>query len=271
MENAERLVNKAAEIHEFASEIARMITGAQMPEFSSENMSVADASKLIGISDLEDQAQQEARQQYAERQEKRFGRLAEFSLDPENQQRYEQKQKEWKHVRMRTGDMDTQEYVEVKKAKAFLGEPIDITSLWMDKDSGHGKVKDILKVHINNEFFEVNGKTVLLDYSAHEKEIAEIIAEKCGKNVEMVPRVTYPQGIQTPDYLIDGSKYDLKTPIGNGKNTLYGMMKSKKRQANNFVICADKTELSTEELKRQIKAIYTSRNTGLSVLFLCPE
>lgn len=48
MENAERLVNKAAEIHEFASEIARMITGAQMPEFSSENMSVADASKLIG-------------------------------------------------------------------------------------------------------------------------------------------------------------------------------------------------------------------------------
>lgn len=213
------------------------------------------------ISDLEDQAQQEARQQYAERQEKRFGRLAEFSLDPENQQRYEQKQKEWKHVRMRTGDMDTQEYVEVKKAKAFLGEPIDITSLWMDKDSGHGKVKDILKVHINNEFFEVNGKTVLLDYSAHEKEIAEIIAEKCGKNVEMVPRVTYPQGIQTPDYLIDGSKYDLKTPIGNGKNTLYGMMKSKKRQANNFVICADKTELSTEELKRQIKAIYTSRNT----------
>lgn len=204
---------------------------------------------------------QESRQQYAERQVKQYGRLADFSLDPDNQEKYEQKQKEWKHVRMRTGDMDSQEYVEVKKAKAFLGEPIDITSLWTDKNSGHGKVKDILKVHINNEFFEVNGKTVLLDYSAHEKEIAEIIAEKCGKNVEMVPRVTYPQGIQTPDYLIDGSKYDLKTPIGNGKNTLYGMMKSKKRQANNFVICADKTELSTEELKRQIKAIYTSINT----------
>lgn len=47
------------------------------------------------ISELEDQAQQEAKQQYAERQEKRFGRLADFSLDPENQQRHEQKQKEW--------------------------------------------------------------------------------------------------------------------------------------------------------------------------------
>ena len=50
------------------------------------------------ISELEDQAQQEARQQYAERQEKRFGRLADFSLDPENQQKYKQKQKEWKTV-----------------------------------------------------------------------------------------------------------------------------------------------------------------------------
>ena len=49
MENVESLANKSAEIHEFASEIARMITGAQMPEFSSENMSVADASKLIGL------------------------------------------------------------------------------------------------------------------------------------------------------------------------------------------------------------------------------
>lgn len=47
------------------------------------------------ISDLEDRAQQEARQQYAERQEKRFGRLAEFSLDPENQKKYGAKQNEW--------------------------------------------------------------------------------------------------------------------------------------------------------------------------------
>lgn len=45
------------------------------------------------ISNLEDQAQQEAKQQYAERQEKRFGRLADFSLDPENKQKYEQKGK----------------------------------------------------------------------------------------------------------------------------------------------------------------------------------
>lgn len=43
-------------------------------------------------------AKWEARQQYAERQEKRFGRLAENSLDPENQNRYEYKSRQWKEI-----------------------------------------------------------------------------------------------------------------------------------------------------------------------------
>lgn len=47
------------------------------------------------LSDLEAQAQQEAKQQYAARQEKKFERMADFSLDPENQQKYKTKQKEW--------------------------------------------------------------------------------------------------------------------------------------------------------------------------------
>lgn len=47
------------------------------------------------LSDLEAQAQQEAKQQYAARQEKKCERMADFSLDPENQQKYKAKQKEW--------------------------------------------------------------------------------------------------------------------------------------------------------------------------------
>lgn len=41
-------------------------------------------------------ARQEAKQQYAERQEKKFGRLAEYSLDAENQKRYAARREEWK-------------------------------------------------------------------------------------------------------------------------------------------------------------------------------
>lgn len=41
-------------------------------------------------------AKEEARQHYAERQEKRFGRLEKNSLDEENQQRYAARKEEWK-------------------------------------------------------------------------------------------------------------------------------------------------------------------------------
>lgn len=50
------------------------------------------------LNELAEKNQQVARQQYAERQEKRFGRLADFSLDSENRQKYEAKREEWEKV-----------------------------------------------------------------------------------------------------------------------------------------------------------------------------
>jgi len=204
----------------------------------------------------------EARRQYAERQEKRFGRLAEHSLDPENQKRYLQKERIWKHARFRTGNKDTSDYLDSQRNKTFFGIPADESASWKMPTKKEGAVSDLLEYVFNGEKFQVDGKRVLLDYSEHERKIAEIIAKESGKKVEMVPRVTFPQNVQTPDYLIDGMKFDLKTPTGNGKNTLYGMVKSKKRQANNFVICADQTILSMEDIEEQIRGIYSSTHTS---------
>ena len=100
------------------------------------------------LSDLEAQAQQEAKQQYAARQEKKFKRMADFSLDPGNQQKYAIKQREWKHVRMRTGNMDSREYAESKRPLAnFRAVPQDqVVSIlraesqdWIDSLSGKEK------------------------------------------------------------------------------------------------------------------------------------
>lgn len=44
------------------------------------------------------QNQQEARQQYAKRQEEKYGRLAEYSLDPDNKKIYSRKASEWNQV-----------------------------------------------------------------------------------------------------------------------------------------------------------------------------
>lgn len=50
MNAVDEYIKKNVEIHQFAAEVARIISGIpQMPELYSENMTVADASKLIGI------------------------------------------------------------------------------------------------------------------------------------------------------------------------------------------------------------------------------
>lgn len=126
---------------------------------------------------------------------------------------------------------------------------------------GAKKATDLTEYEANGVTYKVDGRGVVLDYSQHEKEVADIIATKYGKDVQMVPRVNVPQGISTPDYLIDGKKYDLKVPKGNGKNTLYGIIKSKKRQSNNFVVSMDKCNMDDNEVKKQVESIYKSQHT----------
>lgn len=47
--NAEQYVEDTAKVHEFATEVARILADTAVPEFSSEPITVEDASKLIGV------------------------------------------------------------------------------------------------------------------------------------------------------------------------------------------------------------------------------
>lgn len=70
------------------------------------------------LSELEKTAKHEAKQQYASRQADKFGRMAKYSLDEENQEQYRKKEKAWRHVRFRTGDMDSKKHAESKRPLA---------------------------------------------------------------------------------------------------------------------------------------------------------
>ena len=52
MSAVDEYIKKNAEIHQFAAEVARIISGIpQMPEFSNERLRVEDVSKILGISE----------------------------------------------------------------------------------------------------------------------------------------------------------------------------------------------------------------------------
>lgn len=70
------------------------------------------------LEDIGFQYQEDQKQLYAKRQEKKFGRLAEYSLDNENRTVYKAKQQEWKNVRFRTGNMDSKGYADSKRPLA---------------------------------------------------------------------------------------------------------------------------------------------------------
>lgn len=110
---------------------------------------------------------------------------------------------------------------------------------------------------VDGQRYVVNGRTVLLDYSAAEKQTAQFLAKKLGVKVEMIPRVLAPPAVKTPDYLINGVPFDLKQVQGQGKNVIDGMLR-KKNQSHNFIFDVKQTPLSLDEVLSRFNRVYAN-------------
>ena len=108
--------------------------------------------------------------------------------------------------------------------------------------------------------YEVDGKNVIIKTSEEEREIAHILGEKFGGTINLIPVVLFPNGIQTPDYIINNTKFDLKKVVGNGKNTLDTAIRKKKKQSNNFIFDITETKMEIREALKQIDRIYNAKN-----------
>lgn len=214
------------------------------------------------LEDIGLQAKQEARQQYAERQIEKYERLAKYSLDEENQKKFQNKAKQWKRARFRTGEEDAKKYTENKEMK-YLNGFSDQTEKWYEgsKPNSH-KIKDLYEYTVNDVSYKVDGKNVLLDYKPKEKMVAECLEREFGGELAMVPRILDPQGISTPDYIFRGESFDLKELHGSSKNLIYNAISKKKRQSLNFVLDCSDCPLPDDEIRRQIEYVYWSRHTS---------
>lgn len=147
--------------------------------------------------------------------------------------------------------------------KAQQSTYADVTQQWRDKATPNSHtVEDAQEVSIGGTTYKVDGHNVVLDYSPHEKEIAELLEKEFGGELKMLPRVNIPQGVPTPDYLFRGEGYDLKT-IGKtiGKNPLFNRVQKSKAQSNNFVLDVTDSEITDNVVANQIKKIYSDRQT----------
>ena len=133
---------------------------------------------------------------------------------------------------------------------------IDVTNEWINKSISFHMVKDAKNYEYNNKKYYVDGKKVVLDYSHHEKEIAELLTNTFGGTIYMIPRVNIPEGIKTPDYIWNNEYWDLKSITGNSNNTVDSILKNNKTQAKNFILYF-KTQ-NIQKFIKQIQNIYNN-------------
>lgn len=135
----------------------------------------------------------------------------------------------------------------------------DVTNKFINKKRYEVKKQ---KSFTNNNGIEyrVDGRNVILKTSQSEMEVAKLLGEMFGGQVCLIPVVLNPKGVQTPDYMINKEKFDLKKIFGNGKNTLDTAISKKKKQSNNFVFDISQTVMGEEKALEQIQRIYNSRN-----------
>lgn len=134
------------------------------------------------------------------------------------------------------------------------------TDYWKKNKVSGGSVQDRDFVRIEGVDYKVNGSTILLDYKQSELDVALLLQEFFGGTVEMIPRVNKPRFIRTPDYVINGQKFDLKAPKGAGKNTISNNLSSSKGQANNVVLDITKCGLTEKECFEYIQNAYLSQH-----------
>ncbi|OFI49532.1 hypothetical protein BG261_02840 [Floricoccus tropicus] len=146
---------------------------------------------------------------------------------------------------------------------------ISLKDEWLKNfNSKNIKVSELTRWEHQGIVYLVDGKKVVLDYSGKEEEVASWIAEKFGMHVQFVPRVNYPSGMKTPDYLVNGIAYDLKEITGNGKNVIDGNMKKAKVQSENIIIDITKSKLTDNDVKNQLEKIYRSGRRGLNIVVI---
>lgn len=166
-----------------------------------------------------------------------------------------------KLIEMQRVANNTDERAKLKRLAIGAGKQyIDTTEYWRKNKVSGGSVQERDFARIEGVDYKVNGSTVLLDYKKSEWNIAVLLQKFFGGIVEMIPRVTKPKHIKTPDYVLNGQKFDLKAPTGNTKNTIYNNLKESKGQASNVVLDITRCGLSEEECLEYVKDAYRSKH-----------
>lgn len=219
----------------------------------------------------------EQKEKQAKHNAERMGRLGDNSLDKNNKRMYKHREKMWKEKAIEYArenvkvcdDFYKDKCLDVENKKTILPLNLnsfsanygckDVTSsILKNANKRTGLVGELNEVTIEGVKYVVDGKYVVLRPNEEEKHIAKLLSSKLGHNVMFHPQILMPENMSTPDYLVNGEGYDLKSLSGSSKNLIYNAIKGKGKQAKNFIIDVTKSPLEDDNIYEQAEKLYSS-------------
>lgn len=201
---------------------------------------------------------------YAQSCAERFRRLANFSLDEDNINRYGVKSEEWaeKHfrlVRFKTDGYDLNN-INIKNG-SNIDNFTDITDKVLKKNAESIiNTAELTEYVVDGKTYKVDGINVKQNNSPREVEVAEMLSKKLGAEVRFVPEINGKyKNIPTPDYLINNERWDLKElKEGTSNELLRNIAHKKKKQADNIIFDITESKVDINEINRQAECLFNT-------------
>lgn len=137
---------------------------------------------------------------------------------------------------------------------------VDATEYWKSKEKLYpARTRKIAgKYEYRGTTYNTADRGIKPEPGEQERDFAEWWAETFGGDIQYIPIIKIPQKIKTPDYLIDGIYYDLKSPTGDGKWVISHQADEAKGQANKIFIDLSGSFLKNrkDEIMRQAKNMF---------------
>lgn len=142
----------------------------------------------------------------------------------------------------------------------------DVTEEWIKNATPRShEIQDVHSFQQDGVVYTVgaDGKDVKLEVGPKERKAAEVLRNVLGGSIQMMPKVQGKYtGIQTPDLLFRGDRWDVKTPEKANKNVIFNAIHKKRMQADNFIIDISVNGMSEQEAIRQIEEIFQKPYTA---------
>lgn len=101
----------------------------------------------------------------------------------------------------------------------------------------------------------------------HEIDVAELLAKYFRVDVEFIPTTSR----NSPDFLIDGTLWELKSPQGNGKNNIQRQLKYAWHQSPNVILDASRSKMHAARIKREVEYQFGIIKSVKRLLFVAKD